>query len=56
MRIWSEVPRRRTQELLADVATAAWVVFWVGTGLQLYQTLAPLSSVGVNIGETGAGL
>jgi hypothetical protein len=56
MRIWSEVPRRRTQEVVADVATAGWVFVWVAIGLQLYQTLSQLSSVGVDIGETGAGL
>jgi hypothetical protein len=56
MRIWSEVPRRRTQEVLADVATAGWVFVWGAIGLQLYQTLSQLSSVGVDIGQTGAGL
>jgi hypothetical protein len=56
MRIWSEVPRRRTQEVVADVATAGWMFVWVSIGLQLYQTLSQLSSIGVDIGETGAGL
>jgi hypothetical protein len=56
MRIWSEVPRRRTQEVVADIATAGWVFVWVSIGLQLYQTLSQLSSIGVDIGETGAGL
>ena len=56
MRIWSEVPRRRSQEVVADVATLAWTFLWVSIGLQLYATLSQLSSVGVDIGETGAGL
>lgn len=56
MRVWSEVPRRRTQEVLADIATVGWVALWVGIGLQLYATLSELSSVGVEIGQTGAGL
>ena len=56
MRIWSEVPKRRTQEVVADLATLAWTVLWVSIGLQLYRTLSQLSSVGVDIGETGAGL
>ncbi|RPH35469.1 MAG: hypothetical protein EHM90_04155, partial [Chloroflexi bacterium] len=56
MRIWSEVPKRRTQEVVADLATAVWVAFWGYLGLQLYGTLSQLSTVGVNIGETGAGL
>jgi hypothetical protein len=56
MRIWSEVPRRRSQEVVADVATLAWMFLWVSIGLQLYATLSQLSSVGVDIGETGVGL
>jgi hypothetical protein len=56
MRIWSEVPRRRSQEVVADVATLAWTFLWVSIGLQLYATLSQLSSVGVDIGETGVGL
>lgn len=56
MRVWSEVPKRRTQEVVADLATAVWVGFWAYLGLQLYGTLSQLSTVGVNIGETGAGL
>ena len=56
MRIWSEVPKRRTQEVVADLATAVWVGLWAYLGLQLYGTLSQLSTVGVNLGETGAGL
>ena len=56
MRIWSEVPKRRTQEVVADLATAVWVGLWAYLGLRLYGTLSQLSTVGVNVGETGAGL
>jgi hypothetical protein len=56
MRVWSEVPRQRTREILADATTVLWIVLWVGIGLQLYGTLSQLSSVGVDIGQTGTGL
>jgi hypothetical protein len=55
MRIWSEVPRRRTQEVVADLATAVWVALWAYLGLQLYSALAELASIGTSIGDAGSG-
>ena len=28
IKIWSELPSARSKELVADVATLVWVVFW----------------------------
>jgi hypothetical protein len=56
MRIWSELPGRRTQELTADIATIGWVVVWVTIGIRLYGTLANLATVGTSIGDAGDGL
>jgi hypothetical protein len=56
MRIWSELPRRRTQELTADIATAVWVVVWVTLGIRLYGALANLAIVGTSLGDAGDGL
>ena len=53
MRIWSEVPKRRTQEVVADLATAAWVAFWAYLGFRLYDALSQLAVVGTSIGDVG---
>lgn len=53
MRIWSEVPRRRTQEVVADLATALWVGFWAYFGIRLYDALSQLAVVGTSIGDAG---
>jgi hypothetical protein len=55
MRLWSEVPRRRSQEVVADLATAVWVLLWASLGVQLYAALAQLASVGTSIGDAGEG-
>jgi hypothetical protein len=55
MRVWSEVPKRRTQEVVADLATIVWVLLWAFIGIQLYAALAQLSSVGTSIGDAGEG-
>jgi hypothetical protein len=56
MRAFSEVPIRRTQELVADGATVVWVFLWIFLGVQVYAALAELSAVGTSIGDAGAGL
>jgi hypothetical protein len=55
MRIWSEVPRRRTQEVVADLATAVWVALWASIGFRLYDALSQFASVGTTIGDAGSG-
>jgi hypothetical protein len=55
MRAFSEVPTRRTQELVADGATLVWIFLWAFIGVQVYTGLAELASVGTSIGDAGAG-
>jgi hypothetical protein len=55
MRAFSEVPTRRTQELVADGATVVWILLWVFIGVQVYTGLAELAGVGTSIGDAGAG-
>jgi hypothetical protein len=55
MRAFSEVPTRRTQELVADGATLVWILLWLFIGVQVYTGLAELASVGTSIGDAGAG-
>jgi hypothetical protein len=46
IRIWSELPGARLKELVADVATTAWVVLWGSIAWQLYETLAAFAEAG----------
>lgn len=46
IKIWSELPGSRLKEQIADVATLAWVVFWGGIVLQLYQFLSSFAEAG----------
>lgn len=56
MRIWSEVPRQRNRELVADIATAAWILLWISLGGRLYGAIAQYSETGVQISDTGTGI
>jgi hypothetical protein len=44
--IWSEVPRARVREVVADVATFLWLLLWGWVALTLYTFLAAFSEVG----------
>jgi len=46
IRIWSELPGARIKELMADVATAAWVALWGSIALELYQALSGFAEAG----------
>ena len=46
IRIWSELPGARVKELVADVATTAWVALWGSIAWQLYETLASFAEAG----------
>jgi hypothetical protein len=56
MTIWSELPRARLGEILADVATLAWVWFWGTLGWNLYLFLADLAGAGRIIRDSGVNL
>ena len=53
MKFWSEVPSARLRELVADVATWAWVSLWAVVAFRLYNTLAGYAEVGRAIGRGG---
>ena len=46
IRIWSELRGARTKEMVADAATAAWVVLWGTLAWQLYQLVAAFAEAG----------
>ena len=70
IKLWSELPGARSKELIADVATLVWVVFWGNVVWQLFQFLSSfaeagrtirtggqaMAASGVDLGESLAGL
>ena len=56
MVIWSELPRARLGEMLADAATLGWVALWGSLGLRLYAFLADLAGAGRFVAEGGTSL
>jgi len=56
MMIWSELPRARLGEVLADAATLAWVAVWGSLGWRLYVFLADLAGAGRFVAEGGTSL
>ena len=56
IKIWSELPRARSREILADVATLIWVVFWGRIVWLLYELIAGFAGAGRTINEGGTNL
>lgn len=53
IKLWSEVPGARSKELIADVATVAWVLFWGSVVWQLFQFLSSFAAAGRNVHDGG---
>ena len=53
VKIWSELPRMRAKEQVADVATLLWVAFWGGIVWQLFQFLAGFAEAGRTVQAGG---
>ena len=56
IRIWSERRGARMQEMVADAATAAWIVVWGGLAWQLYQLVAAFAEAGRLVRSGGEGM
>ena len=56
VKLWSEEPTARTKELVADIATASWVGFWVVLASRLYATLAGYADAGRALQQGGQNL
>jgi hypothetical protein len=61
VKIWSEVPSAQSREVIADAATALWVIFWAAIAIQLYSVLSGIARAarlihdgGVNLRAAGA--
>lgn len=46
LKFYSEIPTARSRELLADVATWAWVAFWTVIGVRIHDTISGFSEAG----------
>ena len=46
IKLWSELRVARSKELIADVATLVWVVFWGNLVWQLFQFLSSFAEAG----------
>ncbi len=53
IKIWSELPAARSKELIADVATLVWVVFWGNIVWQLFQFLSGFAEAGRTVRAGG---
>ena len=56
VKLWSELPAHRGKELLADIATLVWVVFWGRMVWLLYTFIAGFAEAGRTINEGGTNL
>jgi hypothetical protein len=52
IKLWSELPRARSRELLADVSTLVWVVFWSIVVWRLFGFLSSFAQAGRSV-QTG---
>jgi hypothetical protein len=56
LKFWSEVPAARLRELLADVATWAWVALWVSVASRIHSTISGFAEAGRTISRGGANI
>ncbi len=55
IKLWSELPRARSREMLADFTTLIWVVFWSVVAWRLFEFLSSFAEAGRSVqagGET----
>jgi hypothetical protein len=46
LKFWSETPAARTREIVADVATWAWVALWAVIGARIYGVISSFAEAG----------
>lgn len=61
MKIWSELPSAQSREIVADAATALWVIFWALVAVRIFALLSGFAQAarlvhdgGVNLRSAGA--
>jgi hypothetical protein len=53
IKLWSELPRARSREMLADLTTFLWVVFWSIVVWQLFEFLSGFAQAGRSVQAGG---
>lgn len=56
LKFWSEVPAARLRELIADVATWAWVALWVVIANRIHGTISGFAEAGRTISRGGTNI
>ena len=55
MKLYSDIPTRRTTQLVADLGIVLWVVLWVWVGRQVHEATLTLAEPGRRLEAAGAG-
>ena len=53
IKLWSELPRARSREMLADLTTLIWVVFWGIVVWRLFEFLSSFAQAGRSVQAGG---
>ncbi|MEP6638799.1 MAG: hypothetical protein ABJC39_05565 [Chloroflexota bacterium] len=53
IKLWSELPGARSRELVADLATIVWVLFWGGIVWRLFVFLSSFAQAGRSVRDGG---
>lgn len=55
MKLYADLPGRRTMQILADVAMLAWVCLWAWVGRLVHDTTMELAAPGRRLQDAGSG-
>ena len=55
MKLYADLPGRRTAQILADLGLLAWVCAWAWVGRQVHDTTLALASPGRQLQDAGSG-
>ncbi len=56
IKLWSELPGARSKELVADIATVVWVLFWGSVVWRLFVFLSGFAEAGRSVHNGGEGM
>jgi hypothetical protein len=56
VKIWSELPSAQSREVVADAATALWLIFWASIAWRLYAQLSSFAQAGRLVHDGGVNL
>lgn len=56
LKFWSETPAARSREVVADLATWAWVALWTVVGSRIHDTIAAFAAAGRVLQDGGTNI